>query len=119
MKIIITANGSDLDSSVDPRFGRAKGFIIYESDSGEFKYIDNNQNLQAMQGAGIQSAKTIIDSGAKVLLTGNVGPKAYTALSSAKVDIYTGAEGSVKDAIESYNGGRLKKAENANVEGHW
>ena len=53
MKIVITSQGKDLESQVDARFGRSNGFIIYDEESSDYSYIDNNQNLQAMQGAGI------------------------------------------------------------------
>lgn len=119
MKIAVSTEGITLDANVDPRFGRAKGFIIFDLDSSEYKYIDNNQNMQAMQGAGIQSAKTIIDSGAQVLITGNVGPKAFSALDSAGIDIRIGSSGLIKNAIEDYKNGVLIKAEGANRDGHW
>ncbi len=119
MKIAITAKDKGFDSEVDPRFGRANSFFIFDTETREFHDVDNSQNLQAMQGAGIQAAKVIADSGAKALITGNVGPKAFTALNSAGIDIYIGAEGTVEKAVESYINGELEKAENANVEGHW
>jgi len=118
MKIVITAEGMDINSSVDPRFGRAKGFIIFDDTDGSFDYSDNKQNLNAVQGAGIQSAKNIIDAGADVLITGNVGPKAFATLNSAGVEIYTGANGTVKDSIKMYRNGDLKKTGGATVDGH-
>ncbi len=119
MKMAITVNGEDLNAEIDPRFGRAGGFIIYDTESEDIQFIDNTQNMQAMQGAGIQASRAIIDSGAQALVTGNVGPKAFTALNSAGIEIYIGASGTVKKTIEDYANGKLKKAENANVEGHW
>ena len=119
MKIAITSQGRDLNSTIDPRFGRAKGFIIFNNETGELKYIDNTQNLSSMQGAGIQSAKNIIDTGSKVLITGNVGPKAFEALNQAGIEIMIGAKGSVADAINDYKNGELNRASGANVEGHW
>jgi len=118
MKIAITSQGENLDSQIDQRFGRAKGFFIYD-ESGESFYTDNKQNLNAVQGAGIQASKAVIDQGVTVLITGNVGPKAHTTLTSADVEIYIGAKGTVKDAIDDYKNGRLRKADDANVEGHW
>ncbi len=119
MKIAITVQDEGLDARVDPRFGRAKGFIIYNTDNKENEYIDNSQNVQAMQGAGIQASRTIIDSGAKALITGNVGPKAFTALNSEGIEIFIGASGTVQNAVDDYLNGKLEKTENANVEGHW
>jgi predicted Fe-Mo cluster-binding NifX family protein len=119
MKIAITCVKAELDSPIDERFGRAKGFIICDDDSDEFLFIDNTQNLESPQGAGIQAAKIVINAGAKALVTGNVGPKAHAALSAAAIEIFTGARGTVRDAMEDYRGGRLHKAAEANVEGHW
>ena len=119
MKIAITTQAEGLGAEVDPRFGRAKGFVIYDTESKEVEFVDNVQNLQAVQGAGVQSSRNIIDSGARVLITGNVGPKAFTALNSEGIEIYIGASGTVEQAIEDYKKGNLKKAEDANVEGHW
>lgn len=119
MKIAITAQGNTLDSKVDPRFGRAKGFILYDTDNDSFEYMDNQQNLNLPQGAGIQSAKNVINSGAQVLLTGHVGPKAFTTLSASDIEIYSGAENTVASAVEDFKNGKLTRAGDADVEGHW
>lgn len=119
MKIAISAESDRITGAVDTRLGRAKGFIIHDTDTGGNTHIDNEQNLESAQGAGIQSAKAVINAGAKVLLTGNVGPKAYAVLNSAGIDVYIGAEGRVEDALEDFKNGKLRKADGANVESHW
>ncbi len=119
MKIAISAESDKISGSVDTRFGRAKGFIIHDTDTGTNTYVDNAQNLESAQGAGIQSAKAVINAGAKALVTGNVGPKAYSVLQAANVEVYIGAEGRVKDALEDFKNGKLRKADGANVESHW
>jgi predicted Fe-Mo cluster-binding NifX family protein len=119
MKIAITSQGEGLDSMVDARFGRAKGFIVYDDIREDYYYIDNKQNISAMQGAGIQSAKTVIDSGVDVVITGNVGPKAFSTLQAANVEIYSGSHGTVEDVIGDFKNGKLVRASRANVKGHW
>ena len=49
----------DLTSKVDPRFGRAKYFIIYDTETKEMEVVGNEQNFQAAQGAGVQSAQNV------------------------------------------------------------
>ncbi len=66
MKIAVTSKGTELDSQVDPRFGRAEYIIIVESESFDFEVIDNKENANAMRGAGIQAASMISDTGAEV-----------------------------------------------------
>jgi len=114
MKICITSEGKTLDSKVDPRFGRCQYFIIVETDTLEFEAIQN-PNIEAMGGAGIQSAQLVASKKVKAVLTGNVGPNAFQTLSTAGIDIYTGVSGSIKEVIEAYKSGKLKKTESPNV----
>lgn len=119
MKIAISTVGEYLSSTVDPRFGRAGGFIIYDMESSDFRFVDNRQNLDSAQGAGIQSAVNVIDSGATVLITGHVGPKAFDTLSKGGVGIYLCTGCTASEAVDMYRRGKLVKCEGANVEGHW
>jgi predicted Fe-Mo cluster-binding NifX family protein len=119
MKIAITSKGMNLESEVDLRFGRAAGFIIYDTETDTYGYIDNNQNLNAMQGAGIQAAQNVVNQNVDAIVTGNCGPKAFAVLSQAGVKVFIGAEGTIKDVIEKYKNNELQEALAANVEGHW
>jgi len=103
-----------LDSQVDSRFGRCQYFIIVNTDTLEFDAIQN-PNIEAMGGVGIQSAQLLASKKVCAVLTGNVGPNAFQTLSAAGIDIYTGISGSVKEAIEAYKSGKLKKTEFPNV----
>jgi hypothetical protein len=60
-------------------------------------------------GAGIQAAQLIASKGANVAITGNVGPNAFQALSSAGIDILTGAFGTVRETIEKFKSSQLQK----------
>ena len=120
MIIVVTSEGPTPQDRVDPRFGRAKYFMVYDSDAGKWESVDNKQNLQAAQGAGIQAAATVANKKCTVLITGHCGPKAFRVLESANVEIYLCPESvSVSGALEKYKKGELKKADNADVEGHW
>jgi predicted Fe-Mo cluster-binding NifX family protein len=119
MKIVISAQGASLDSPADPRFGRARYFIVIDTDTEQYSAHDNTLNLNAAQGAGIQSAKNVADLGVQAVVTGNVGPKAHATLSAAGIEMYTGASGTVRDALQAFRAGTLSRADRANVEGHW
>lgn len=119
MKIAITSMGQQLDSPVDPRFGRAQCFIVVDTETDAWSVIDNECNMNSAQGAGIQAAKVVVDAGAEVLITGHVGPKAFSALHAANVGVYTGADGTVAETLSRYRAGQLPRASTANVEGHW
>jgi predicted Fe-Mo cluster-binding NifX family protein len=119
MKIAVTAQGRDLDAPVDPRFGRAKFFVIVDTETGDFSAADNTQNLSAAQGAGIQAGRNVVELGVQAVITGHVGPKAFTTLQAGGIDIYTGATGTVADAIDQFKSDKLKQSTGADVEGHW
>ncbi len=109
-----------LDSPVDPRFGRAAQFILYDTETNSYEVISNAQCLEAAQGAGIKAAETISRMGAQVLITGHCGPKAFETLKAAGIKIVTGAQGcTVFQALEKYKVGQLKTAASSDVSGHW
>ncbi len=119
MKIAVTVKNGILDEIIEPRFGRADKFLIYDSEDGSMKVIDNQQNLNAAQGAGIQVAQTVINGGAEVLVSGHCGPKAFKVLSASKVKIYSIKDKTIKEVIDLVLSGSLKELKGADVEGHW
>jgi predicted Fe-Mo cluster-binding NifX family protein len=118
MRIAVTCMGRTLDSPVDPRFGRAAGFIIWETESKEFQAVDNSANLNASEGAGIQAAQALAGMKPDVVLTGHCGPRAFRALRAAGIQVVTGAQGTVATVLEDFSSGRLKPSESPDVEGH-
>jgi predicted Fe-Mo cluster-binding NifX family protein len=109
MKIAITAHGQDSAATIDARFGRAEHFVIYDQDTDCWECLPNTQNLEAAHGAGIQAGQTLIKSGAGVVVTGHVGPKAFKVLDAGKVQVYSFGEmnGTVKDALTAFLDGKL------------
>ena len=119
MKIAVSSTGTDLDSEVDPRFGRASYILIVDSETLDCEVVDNKENVNALKGAGIQAASMVSDKGAEVLLTGFCGPNAFKALIAGKIGVANDADGSVRDAVKAYLDGKLPLSDKANVEGHW
>ena len=119
MKLAVTCQGQGLDDAVDPRFGRARCFLMVDSDTGEVEVVDNEQQLNAPQGAGIQSAECVARHDAQAVLTGHCGPKAFRALQAVNIDVYVGISGSVGEAVEQFKSGKLSPSASADVEGHW
>ncbi|MFO8113324.1 MAG: NifB/NifX family molybdenum-iron cluster-binding protein [Desulfosalsimonadaceae bacterium] len=119
MKIAISSKGKDLDSPVDPRFGRAPYFIVVDTDSLEYEAVDNGANMNAFKGAGIQAAATVSQKGAKALLTGHCGPKAFQALEAAQIKVANDVSGTVREAVAAYNEGNISFSDNPNTDAHW
>lgn len=119
MKLVFTTTGDNLDALLDPSFGRARNFLIFDLESGTSQVISNQQNLNAAQGAGIQAAQTIVKAGADALVTGHCGPKAFRVLAAAGVKVYNTDAPTVAEALARYRAGQLTEATTANVESHW
>ena len=118
MKIAVSSSGKDLDSQIDPRFGRCAFFVIVETDDMSFEAFDN-ENIALGGGAGIQSAQFVASNGAGVVITGNCGPNAVQTLSAAHVEVFVGQSGTVREAIERYTRGDIKSTSTPNVADHY
>jgi predicted Fe-Mo cluster-binding NifX family protein len=108
MKICVSSSGNSIDSTLDPRFGRAAYFAIIDSESMEFESVENAAAVSG-GGAGITSGQFISDKGVEAVITGNVGPNAMNVLKAANIDIYRGANASVKENVEKFKKGLLEK----------
>jgi predicted Fe-Mo cluster-binding NifX family protein len=118
MKIAVTSQSTSIDSLVDPRFGRAACILIVDSDTMEFEILDNQNNVNALKGAGIQAAVGINKAGADILLTGFCGPNAINTLNAANIKVVTDVSGRVKDVVGKFNQGDYEYTTESNREGH-
>ena len=105
MKIAISAEGPTRDDLVDPRFGRAAGFVVYDTDTRTLEYLDNGAAQAANQGAGLMAVETVVAASVKVVLSGYIGPKALEALQAVGLgtvqDMDDRTVGQVIDAFEA------------------
>lgn len=119
MKIAVTASGQDLHDAVDPRFGRAPYIMIVDSETMEFEALDNQKNVQAFKGAGIQAATIVSQQGAEVLMTGYCGPNAFKTLQAGGVKVVQDVSGTVVDAVKQLASGDVVYSAAPNKDGHW
>jgi predicted Fe-Mo cluster-binding NifX family protein len=119
MKIAVSSQGQDLNSPIDPRFGRARWFIIVETDSGSFEAIDNSDVANATHGAGPLAAQKIASLGVKTVITGHCGPNAFRALQAGGIEIITGISGTIQEAIDKFKKGEVQTTDKPDVTGHW
>jgi predicted Fe-Mo cluster-binding NifX family protein len=118
VKICVTAVSGSLEGQIDPRFGRCPYFLIVDSETMKLEAVPNIAS-SSMSGAGIQAAQKMASKGVEVVITGNVGPNAFQALSAAGIRVVIGALGKVREAIEKYKRGELKETSSPTVRGHF
>jgi len=121
MKIAVTSYDKEITGRIDRSFGRAKWFIVVDSENDMVEAHSNKQNVNAVQGAGIQAAQNISNLGVDVVLTGNVGPNAYRTLSAASIKIFVVGKDveTVEEAIAEWKTGKLREVNEATIEGAW
>ncbi len=117
MKICVTASGEGLDSEVDSRFGRCSYFVICDPETKSVESL-SNASVTASGGAGIKAAEAITNAGINVLLTGGVGPNAFSIFSEVGIDVQVGAKGTVREAIRQYEAGELEAISSPNSAPH-
>ncbi|WP_296305314.1 DUF134 domain-containing protein [uncultured Desulfovibrio sp.] len=114
-KIAVSSEGPTLEDAVDPRFGRAGGFVVVDLPDMTTSYIDNGASQTMSMGAGIETAERMARAGVEVVLSGYVGPKAFEALTAAGIKVCQNVEGiSVGEAVERFRKGELPFADGPN-----
>ncbi len=114
MKVAVSARGSTPDSDIDERMGRAYWMMIYETRDNSWQAINNESGRSAINGAGQKTASQLIELGVEVVLTGEIGPRAFRLLNGAGIAIWLGAAGTVMDTLVAWHDGNLRRALAAN-----
>ncbi len=114
MKICLPAEGSSENALVSSSFGRCPYYAFYDTETDKFEIVPNPA-ANAMSGAGIQAAQFIVNKGANVVLTVNMGPNSGEVLTAAGVKIITGVTGTLREAVERYKRGDFSAKENEKV----
>lgn len=109
MKVVVTADGAGLDAPASQVFGRCQAYVFVETDSMEAQTVENPA-IGTASGAGIQAAQFVVEQGAEAVITGNVGPNAYSVLEASDVPIYLLQGGTVRDVVQAYKEGQLREA---------
>ena len=117
MKIAVPSTGENLNSMISPRFGRAPGYLVIDSESKETKFIPNPA-AGADRGAGVAAAQIIADQGVKAVVACFVGPNAFSALTAAGITVYQAGDNiSVDQATDEFKAGQLNEFSSASRPG--
>ena len=113
MKICVpTMGNAGLGEAICQHFGRAPTFTVVDLNSDEIRILPNVS--EHMGGKGLPT-ETIFAEGVPVLIVGGLGPKAVMAFSPAGIDVFVGATGTVKDAIDDWHEDLLSRASQENA----
>lgn len=102
-----TMEDNGLDDRVSAHFGRAPTFTLVDLDSGEVQTVKNAG--EHMGGMG-KPSEHVARAGAEIVICSGLGPKAIDVLKSSGIEVYVGAKGTVREAIQMWRDGKLEKA---------
>jgi len=114
MKIAISSTGKDLESEVDAKFGRCNYFLIVEIEDNkikDFKAIENTAKEQ-MGGAGIVAGEIVANEKVDVVITKNLGPRAFSVFEQFKTKVYSG-KGKIQEVVQDFIEGKSEELTNA------
>ena len=118
MKIIITTMAPQLDSELDPRFGRGAYFLSIDPQTLDWQAYPS-PGIAASGGAGIQAAQFVAGQKVDAVVSGDFGPHAFTVLQAAHISLYLfGDCRSAHDVIARYKAGQLEQAGAATRSGY-
>lgn len=115
MKILLSSQGSDKESIVDQRFGRAAYYAIYDDGKDEYAFLENQSKFEN-SGAGVKASQFVLEQGIDCVITGSLGPKAFVIIQDAGLKGYKNIEGTVEEVIQAFKNNQLEELTNAGAE---
>jgi predicted Fe-Mo cluster-binding NifX family protein len=107
MKIAVPASQNNYKSLISNYLGRSPFITIYDEETKEYQFIEN-VGFKTQDGSGLKATKIIIQNKANVLLTMEIGQKAYSVLMKDHVDVHLiNSRSTIKSIIQNF----LKKSE--------
>lgn len=106
MKIVIPTNSKDgLNAEIAEHFGRAKIFLIYDSETKNFEICLNPE----VTGGAELPPDFLRRQGAEAVIAFSLGPKAYEKFKNYNIPIYKPIEGVIADNLQGFEDNKLKK----------
>ena len=108
MRITIpTEDDRGLDAQVASHFGRSAYFITVNTETEEVHIL---QNQGHHFGGAVNPATAAADTQTDAIVCTGLGIKALRYFRTVGIEVYTGAEGTVRDVCESFRNGKLPRA---------
>lgn len=86
MKVAVTSTDNQLESVIDPRFGRCAYFIIYDTESHEVEF-HTNPAKEAEEGAGPAAVQFIAGKKVNKIISSDFGSKIKSLLNTLNIEM--------------------------------
>jgi predicted Fe-Mo cluster-binding NifX family protein len=109
MKIAISTTAAGEAATLEMRFGRCPYFAVYDSETKEFEWFEN-EGIKATSGAGTGAAQALINRNIDIVISGQFGPKAVQVLEAGKIKMLLApADMPLDEVISKWQAGALKE----------
>ena len=113
MKVCIPTNGEKgLEDTVGEHFGRVPTYTIVDLENDKVKVVPNESHHMGGRG---YPPELLAKEGVTTMICQGLGRRAITMFSDFGIEVYVGASGTVKDAINAYKQGNLTRASEGNA----
>jgi len=113
MKVCIPTMGNNgINEVVSQHFGRARTYTIVDTETNEVEVL---QNTSRHMGGNRLPPEIIVETGTHIMLCSGLGPRAINMFEQYGIDVFVGATGTVKDAINAWMSGKLTEATDENA----
>jgi Uncharacterized conserved protein len=104
MKIAFATDGNNLKDKIALHFGRAKSFLIFDTEKETFEVFENPE----IKGKELPP-DFLAKQGVKAVIVFSLGPKAFEKFKNYKIEVFKAIEGTILENIEKFKAGNLKK----------
>jgi predicted Fe-Mo cluster-binding NifX family protein len=113
MKICVSSAGKDMDAKVDERFGKAFHFLIIDTDSMDYEFIENPG--RAGPKSGLVAAQLMLERSVEAVLSGCVGQNAKAALRIGNIKIFEdlSKDETLRQVVEKFKMGEYRESSGA------
>ena len=101
MKIAVSAEGPDLEALVGQRFGISPYLVIVDPQTMDVEAVPN-PGAAGQRAAGLQAVVLAISKKVDAVMTGYCSPTAMKYLSNHGIEVITGLESTVAEAVVQY-----------------
>jgi ArsR family transcriptional regulator len=102
MKVSFATNGNDLKDKIALHFGRAKNFLIYDTEKGSFEVFENPE-ISGKELPPDFLNRLEVDA----VITFSLGPMAFEKLKKFGIKMYKAKEGTISENIEFFEKAKL------------
>lgn len=104
------ASSEGLSSVVNDHFGMSEYFAVLDVQNQEIVSVKVIHNTVKSENSK-NTAEFIVDQGVEVVLAGRIGSCMIRIFQDRGIKMFSGAEGTVKDAFEDYKAGKLREVQ--------